>query len=108
MSEENTFRGYRMVSMPFSDHCQPLVETYDTLRIVLSSLAEQMNRENWKYIELRPMVFFPSDLAMPRLSTGEEFYFHRLDLQPNLQTIFHNFHKSCVQRKIQRGERENL
>ena len=105
---QNTFRGYRMVSMPFSDHCQPLVETYDTLRIVLSSLAEQMNRENWKYIEIRPMVFFPSGLAMPRLSTGEQFYFHKLDLRPNLQTIFHNFHKSCVQRKIQRGERENL
>ncbi len=68
-----------------------------------------MNREKWKYIELRPMVSFrfrPGDATLP--STGEEFYFHKLDLRPDLQTIFHNFHKSCVQRKIQRGERENL
>ncbi|MGA7927712.1 MAG: hypothetical protein WCA20_17195 [Candidatus Sulfotelmatobacter sp.] len=33
---------------------------------------------------------------------------HTLHLRPNLDTIFHNFHKSCVQTKIHRAGRENL
>ena len=106
---ESWLMGHRLISLPFSDHCQPLVETGGTLTLLLSYLTEQMNREKWKYIELRPMVSSDSDLAMrPCLSKWEEFHFHKLDLRPDLQTIFHNFHKSCVQRKIQRGERENL
>jgi hypothetical protein len=41
-------------------------------------------------------------------SQSAEFYFHVLDLRPDLDTLFHSFHKSCVQRKIQRAEQENL
>jgi lipid II:glycine glycyltransferase (peptidoglycan interpeptide bridge formation enzyme) len=41
-------------------------------------------------------------------SQSAEFYFHVLDLRPDLDTLFHSFHKSCVQRKIQRAEHENL
>ncbi len=101
--------GHRLISLPFSDHCQPLVETGDTLTLFLSNLTEQMNQKRWKYIELRPMLSSGSELEQrPCFSKGEEFYFHKLDLRPDLETIFPNFHKSCVQRKIQRGERENL
>jgi hypothetical protein len=37
-----------------------------------------------------------------------EFYFHSLDLRPDLESLYGNLHKSCVQRKIQRAEREQM
>jgi lipid II:glycine glycyltransferase (peptidoglycan interpeptide bridge formation enzyme) len=36
------------------------------------------------------------------------YYFHSLDLRPNLGKLVENFHKDCVQRKIRRAERERL
>ncbi|MGD1082630.1 MAG: GNAT family N-acetyltransferase [Candidatus Sulfotelmatobacter sp.] len=102
-------RGCRMVSVPFSDHCQPLVDSEENLKLLLGALRQDQEREGWKYIELRPLPSWKTGPeSQPSFATGEEFFFHRLDLRPSLDTIFHNFHKSCVQRKIHRAERENL
>jgi lipid II:glycine glycyltransferase (peptidoglycan interpeptide bridge formation enzyme) len=46
---------------------------------------------------------FRSDLAK-----SESFSRQILDLRPDLDVLFRNFHKSCVQRKIHRAERERL
>jgi len=101
--------GCRMVSLPFSDHCQPLVDNPDDLRLLVSYLKEQLDGGKWKCIELRPLVSSGSSLeTQPYFSHNEEFHFHKLDLRPDLDAVFRNFHKSCVQRKIQRGEREHL
>jgi hypothetical protein len=39
---------------------------------------------------------------------GNEFYFHKLDLRPDLDTLFGKLHKSCVRKKIRRAEQERL
>ena len=101
--------GCRLVSLPFSDHCQPLLDGAESFQSLLSSLKVSFEREQWKYIEMRPL-FWPapameSDLAGPQ---GDRFHFHRLDLAPDLDSLFRGFHKSCIQRKIRRAERENL
>ncbi len=101
--------GCRMVSVPFSDHCQPLVESAGDLNLLLSSLQEEWDREKWKYIEIRALAAADSHRKdSAGFSPSEEFYFHKLNLRPDLDVLFHNFHKSCVQRKIQRAEREHL
>ncbi|HEU0047835.1 MAG TPA: GNAT family N-acetyltransferase, partial [Nitrososphaera sp.] len=38
----------------------------------------------------------------------EAYNFHRINLRSDLGTLFMNFHKSCIQRKIQRAERKGL
>jgi len=43
-----------------------------------------------------------------RLTKSASFYYHALDLRPDVATVFRGFHKSCVQRKIQRAFREGL
>jgi hypothetical protein len=102
-------RGCRMVSVPFSDHCQPLVDGEENLEFLLTALRRNQERERWKYIEMRPLASWRTGQEnQTSFATGEEFFFHTLDLRPSLDTIFHNFHKSCVQRKIHRAERENL
>jgi len=37
-----------------------------------------------------------------------KFNFHMLDLRPDLDSLYRGLHKSCVRRKIQRAEQENL
>jgi lipid II:glycine glycyltransferase (peptidoglycan interpeptide bridge formation enzyme) len=39
---------------------------------------------------------------------SDRFYIHTLDLHEDLDAIFGKLHKSCIQRKIHRAERENL
>lgn len=101
-------RGCRMVSLPFSDHCEPLVDDRKDLALLLAALRLNQEREKWKYIELRPLGSWAGGEKQPSFAAGEDFFFHVLDLQPSLDTIFRNFHKSCIQRKIHRAERENL
>jgi CelD/BcsL family acetyltransferase involved in cellulose biosynthesis len=46
--------GNRAVSLPFADHCQPLVESSESLQVLLDALREEQGRAKWKYVELRP------------------------------------------------------
>jgi lipid II:glycine glycyltransferase (peptidoglycan interpeptide bridge formation enzyme) len=70
-------------------------------------LSASRHSKRWRYIELRPRR---SDSAAPASDAAktESFFLQVLDLSPSLDTLFGNFHKSCVQRKIQRAEREKL
>ena len=97
--------GRRLVSLPFSDHCVPLVESSKQLTGMLAELEERVGRENWKYVEIRT-----ASLQLPNemLDRSKSFVWHRLDLHPSLDEIFQNFQKDCVQRKIRRAEKANL
>lgn len=98
--------GRRLVSLPFSDHCEPLINNPDELDAMLMEMKQQVNRDEWKYIEIRPVSSAPSSSAeMSQLVT---YHFHCLDLRPSAERLFQNFHKDCVQRKIRRAERENV
>jgi len=106
---KNWLSGSRMVSLPFSDHCQPLVDSEQSWQLLLATLREDRQREKWKYIELRPLASLECDQeSRSSFTNGEEFFLHNLDLRPSLDSIFRTFHKSCVQRKIHRAEREQL
>lgn len=133
---ESWLTGTRLVSLPFSDHCQPLADRSDNLTPLYELLAgcgksrpqndrpgefsrtpllrEEQQREQeslcskYRYIELRPLSSDNVPPAGGGFAPGEKFYIHRLDLRPNLDTLFGNFHRNCIQRKIQRAGREGL
>jgi hypothetical protein len=98
--------GQRFVSLPFSDHCNPLVSNSVELDDLLLHVRRRVDIDKWKYIEIRPTSDGPGD------STGFHksltYCIHSLDLGRSNQELFDNFHKSCVQRKIRRAEREQL
>ena len=101
--------GRRMVSLPFSDHCEPLVDSPETMKLLVCSLERDLANEHWKYIELRPLICDGFDReAEMSLAMSETFLIHKLDLRPDLTRLFQSFHKSCVQRKIHRAHREGL
>jgi hypothetical protein len=98
--------GTRLVSLPFSDHCEPLIESREQL-VILHRRAESMRKEHgWKYVELRS-----ANLDHVLLSSCQqtiEYCLHRLDLRHSLDDLFRSFHKTSVQQMIRRAERESL
>ncbi len=98
--------GSRLVSLPFSDHCNPLVQSAAELSDVLTYLRQKRDAEKWSYVEIRPTDSVVTGASSFRES--KSFYFHKLDLRPNFDEIFRTFHKDCVQRKIERAGREKL
>ena len=97
--------GRRLVSLPFSDHCEPLVESADELRALCAAVLQHRVQGRWKYVEIRPVSATRLDESFQRAQT---FYLHRLDLLPDLDALLHAFHKDSIQRKIRRAEREHL
>jgi len=97
--------GERVVSLPFSDHCQPLVNTEAELR-TLVDFSLQSLLPGPKFIELRPANsgFAPLDKS----HESATYCMHWLDLTTPLETIFGGLHKDSIQRKIRRAEREGL
>lgn len=98
--------GRRLVSLPFSDHCEPLADSQDELDEMLLHMKRHVDQHGWEYVEIRPVSCQPS--GSTKLGKGVTYSLHRLDLRPSQQELFHNFHKDCVQRKIRRAEREKL
>jgi GNAT acetyltransferase-like protein len=98
--------GRRLVSLPFADHCEPLLETSEQLDAILESLQSILAREGLKYVEIRPLkAEFPIESKMEESSS---FCFHTLDLRLSLPDLFRGFHKDSTQRKIRRAEREGI
>lgn len=100
------FTGRRLVSLPFSDHCEPLADGPKDIEQLLCSLEGLVEEENLKYIEIRPAHARLE--RVPAFGKAKKFCFHRIDLRPSLDQLFHSFHRDCVQRKVRRAEREAL
>ena len=98
--------GRRLVSLPFSDHSEPLADNEEDFHQLLAFLDRDLKGENWKYIEIRPSQ--RSVASSAGFEKSDTFYHHRMDLRPPLEVLFRSFHKNCVQRKIHRAEREAL
>jgi len=98
--------GNRLVSVPFSDHCEPLMKHPEQIDLFASSLAEKVEKQHWKYFEIRPIECMPG--PQTSLSVCNTYYFHRLDLRASEQVLFKNLQKDSIQRKIRRAERESL
>ena len=98
--------GRRFVSLPFSDHCEPLIDVPDELNAMLLHLKQDVDTRKGRYVEIRPISHRPSGHI--GFEESLRYQFHRLDLRGSTQDLFHNFHKDCVQRKIRRAEREGL
>ena len=98
--------GRRMVSLPFSDHCEPLVDNHEVLQEVANGIEQELRGQGWKFLEMRPLE--PWLEPQPGFRRSESFVHHRLDTTKSLDALFHSFHKDCIQRKIRRASKEQL
>jgi CelD/BcsL family acetyltransferase involved in cellulose biosynthesis len=99
------FTGSRLVSLPFSDHCEPLVGAGEDP----SQFIDLAALDHLRYVELRPVNVSPSvKNGQGSFREAERFWLHRLDLSPTTEELFHHFHTDCVRRKIRKAEREKV
>ena len=98
--------GTRLVSLPFADHCEPLLDTDSNFMEFAQWMRTECDRQRWKYVELRPLSE-SCDLDCD-LASSKSYYFHELDLMPVLSQIFQRFHKTSLQQKIRRAEKMRL
>jgi hypothetical protein len=98
--------GDRLVSLPFSDHCEPLVDHSESFDRLMAFVDEVRTWRGWKYVEIRS-----ADASLEfgaRFKPAKAYWLHRLDLKSSLDALYRGFHKDCIQRKIRRAQREGL
>jgi CelD/BcsL family acetyltransferase involved in cellulose biosynthesis len=98
--------GRRLVSLPFSDHADPLLSQQGDTAELMEWVRKEANERKWKYVEMRPLSWQMD--SSPALMASESYWFHTLNLEPSLEQIFRGLHKNCVQRRIRKAEREQL
>jgi hypothetical protein len=101
--------GCRLVSLPFSDHCETLCDSTEELYFLLHYLQTTFEHQNWKYLEIRPINGNFDQLgAEVSFHPGAKYFLHTLDLRPKLEEVFGSLHKDSVQRRIHHAERSGL
>jgi CelD/BcsL family acetyltransferase involved in cellulose biosynthesis len=98
--------GTRSVSLPFADHCEPLVSDLGESPEFINWLRAECDLQQRRYVELRPLLG-GQDVGCG-LQPSRSYWFHELDIRPSLEQIFRRLHKNSFRRKIQRAETERL
>lgn len=103
------FTGARLVSLPFSDHCEPLCDSPEDLNFILRYLQTAVEREGWKYVEVRSSGSMLGQTSETNDGPRPASYFlHVLDLHSDLNDVFRGLDRDSVQRRIQHANRSNL
>jgi Acetyltransferase (GNAT) domain len=98
--------GTRLVSLPFADHCEPLVDSHEDAAEFMKWLRAECEGGRCKYVEVRPLSAL--ELAPEELGPSHSYSFHALDIRLPEGQLFEKLHKDSVQRKIRRAEKEGL
>lgn len=101
--------GRRLVSLPFSDHCEPLIDSAEELEAILGELQDIRRSGDWNYVEVRPVdSSLGATFTAHGFAPSQQYYLHTIDLQPQEDGSLRRFHKSSVQQRVRRAEREGL
>jgi Acetyltransferase (GNAT) domain len=101
--------GDRLVSLPFSDHCEPLCDSVEDLNFLLRYLQAVTQRRECNYMEIRPLgVDFSQTGDGVEFGPAATHSLRVLDLRSNLNEIFRNLDKDCVQRRVGRAAQGGL
>jgi Acetyltransferase (GNAT) domain len=101
--------GHRLVSLPFSDHCEPLFDSAEEVNFLILYLQATLERKEWEYLEVRPInVNFGQTDNGVGFVPAATYFLHTLDLRPDLDNVFRNLDRDSVQRRVQRAQQAGL
>lgn len=102
MQVSGLFARKRGVSLPFTDHCAPLILRPELTGAVVELLVEQARRAGWRTVELRGGG--PGFAGIPRASS---WYRHTVDLSLGESSLMASFRESNL-RNIRKAQKEGL
>jgi hypothetical protein len=108
LCEVRGWTGPRLVSLPFSDHCEPIIDTPQESSEILTYLSTGIDGGRRTSVELRPRTSAIVPSASVGWTPSQKYVLHRCDLAPAIGDIYKRLHPSCIQRPIRRAEREQL
>ena len=94
-------RGKRIVSLPFSDYCDPLVENPDQWRLLAENLMEAGDLLTLRCLH-NPVPLVDEDFKVVKKAK-----WHGLDLHDSLETLWENL-SSSARRAIRKAERQQV
>ena len=101
--------GRRMVSLPFSDHCEILCDSPEDVGFLIRHIQNSLEQQEWKYLEIRPINgSFEQTTREIGFRPSALYFLHTIDLRPDLDELFGSLDKDSVQRRIQRADRAGL
>jgi len=96
--------GSRLVSLPFADHCEPLLDGSEERAAILAAVRQTVRHQRLQYAEIRSAA--PELTVGSNLEVASAFSLHALDLRPTLEGLYKGIHKTALQQQIRRAERE--
>ena len=100
---KSIFGKSNWISLPFSDHCQPLFMYVDSISEIEIYLVESFNEGRINSIEIRGE--FPTSNSFLK---KENFLIHTTALNNNLEYLFSTFKKTQIQQPIKKAERDGV
>lgn len=103
MEAAGVLRGRRLIALPFSDHCAPLLLGDRYLSPLLDALGAFRQQREIGTLEIRWALE-----EAPGTYRGEAFYLHETDLAPDPETVIARFHRTRVRQPIALADRAGI
>ena len=101
--------GNRLVSLPFSDHCEPLCDSAEEMNALICGSQASFDYTHGEYLEVRPTSDdFGRSAAGLGFAPAARYFLHVLDLSPDVDDLFRGLNKDSVQRRINHAEKVGL
>ncbi len=99
--------GDRLISIPFTPHCDPLVRSELQWEILLDAVIEYQDMMGAEFLELRTFAC-SNHIFNGRLKDDGKYQTYELMLNKAPEILWKNFHKNCVQRAVKKAEKNDL
>jgi hypothetical protein len=107
MKVSSWLTGRRLVSLPRTPYCDPLVDTQEDLKMLLDFARELVVKGKIGYFEIKTQynhnIFGNDDIKCYKY-----FKNHVLFLNKNRKELWNSLHRSCVKQPINRAERKGV
>jgi hypothetical protein len=100
----NRFTGKRLVSLPFTDRCNPLLSGPDDMMSIGSDLAAVAGNMDARNVEIRSALAGADGTTPPGYRVFAYYKLHLLDLDQGLDRVWQGFKQKSVRYPIRKAE----
>lgn len=99
--------GKRLVSLPRTSYCDPLVENTKDLDTLLHTAMKMVDEEKLDYVEIKTQH---NEMLLNRkeLKFYKHFKNHILSIENTEEELWKSFHRTCVRQPINRAKKYNV